>query len=99
MQPPESFTCRTDNSKAVTNVLNCLSSGSRKDSDCYVEVTVENVMFTVMGKTKTTQSRASLQSALFDDFSIECADKGNIQFVVSLSTILDCLQVFSSLML
>ena len=47
----ESFNCRIDNSKIVTNALNCLSVGSanRKDINCYIEINADLIVFTVTG--------------------------------------------------
>ena len=66
----------------------------KKDAKCYVEVSQDQIVFIVTGKSRTTQARASLQSSVFDAFEIETPNEGHIQFVVTLSTVLDCLQVF-----
>ena len=90
------FTCRTANSKTLTNVLLRLggSYSMRKDQRCSVEVTNESISFLVRGKSKSTEGRASLQSALFDDYYCSCTT--TINFSLNLTTVLDCLLLFGT---
>lgn len=41
MAAVQSFSCRIDNVKSITDVLTCLSGDLSKDQPCYIEVTSE----------------------------------------------------------
>lgn len=93
-----SLACRIENSKTFTNVLSCLCPSIRKELPMYVEATSQSIVFIVSGKSKSTQSRATLQSAIFDEYfcGSNSDDDGSVQFVVDINTVLDCLQLFGS---
>ncbi len=41
MDDPQSFSCRIDNIKSVTDVLNCLSVEQNKDQPCHIEASTD----------------------------------------------------------
>lgn len=43
MEEVQSFSCRIDNVKSITDVLTCLSGDLNKDQPCYIEVTNEGM--------------------------------------------------------
>ena len=90
----QSFSCRTESSKTITQVLQRLCHHTaRKDQECQVEVTKDNISFLVTGKAKTAEGRACLDSVLFEDYFCSC---DVLSFTVNLIALLDCLLLFGS---
>ena len=88
------FSCRTESSKTITQVLLRLCNhNARKDQECRIEVTSESIVFLVTGKAKTVEGRASFDSALFEQYFCSC---DVISFAVNMNTLLDCLLLFGS---
>lgn len=44
MDDNQTFSCRIDNVKSITDVLTCLSGDVSKDLPCYIEVTAEGMI-------------------------------------------------------
>jgi hypothetical protein len=96
------FSCRIENSKAMADVLTCLSNNSKKDQPCLIEATPEALQFVVMGKAKSTQSIVNLRADLFDEYVIKDPTEAqveadlSIKLSLNLTTLLDCFQIFGS---
>ena len=94
------FSCRIENSKAISDVLTCLSNGgSKKDQPCHIEATPEALTFVMLGKAKSTQSIITLRHDLFDDYDVQDStvqEEPSIKLSLNLTTLLDCFQIFGS---
>ena len=93
------FSCRIESSKAISDVLTCLSSSSKKDQPCHIEATPEALTFVMLGKAKSTQTIISLRQDLFDEYDVQdptVHDDPSIKLSLNLTTLLDCFQIFGS---
>ena len=93
------FSCRIESSKAISDVLTCLSSSSKKDQPCHIEATPEALTFVMLGKAKSTQSIITLRHDLFDEYDVQdptVQEEPSIKLSLNLTTLLDCFQIFGS---
>eukprot|EP01038_Epipyxis_sp_PR26KG_P005133 gene5133-7149_t len=91
-----SFSCRIDNLKAIGNVLSCLTDSNAdlsKDQVCHIEATKEELKFTVVGLTKSTQAWITLPTQMFEEFVCEV---DIVKFSVHLPVLIDCFQMFGT---
>lgn len=91
----ELFSCRMENSKVLSEILLCLTGNDRKESICHIEAGFDAIIFEVSGKGKTYQARAILKPEIFEDYVFENTESDEpMKFSLSLSILLDCLQIF-----
>jgi hypothetical protein len=88
---PALFSCRLGCARDLATMLSCLSHGSRKEQHALVEVNVEGLSVIVAGRAKTTQAQGTLAKDIFSAY--ECEQDGG-RFVLNLTALLDCLQIF-----
>mmetsp|Transcript_23496 Transcript_23496/g.39863 ORF Transcript_23496/g.39863 Transcript_23496/m.39863 type:complete len:276 (-) Transcript_23496:344-1171(-) len=97
------FSCRIENAKVVTDILSAIHAGG-KDNVCEVKASARAVVFSVLGRGKNTQARATMQAGLFEEFIFESGQQhessgraeGGMHFCINLTTLLDCLLLFGS---
>ena len=94
------FSARIENSKAICEILMCLSTGTRKDQQCHIEATPELLTFVVTGKAMSTQSIVNLRPELFESYIVEDSsaedNEPSVKLSLNLITLLDCFQIFGS---
>lgn len=104
------FSCRIENSKVVTDILSAIQGG--KDHTCEVKASSRALVFSVLGRGKSTQARATMQAGLFEEYIFESGVRGSssssgthpsdsssesvMHFSINLTTLLDCLLLFGS---
>ena len=103
MNMDEYFSCRTSNSKVLSNVLTSLSVNQKKEQSCYVCAEEDSLTISVTSLSKATRAKVSMDKDLFEDYQCQYDESGatkggvgSIQFGLSLSTFLDCLTLTSS---
>lgn len=105
------FSCRIENSKIVTDILNAIHAGGREQDHqlhlCEVKASEKSLVFSVLGRAKSTQARATLPAELFEEYIFESrGPEGRennlserdrvVQFSINLTVLLDCMQLFGS---
>ena len=103
------FSCRIENAKIMTEILTAIHAGGKDTHVCEVKASARAVVFSVLGRGKSTQARATLQAGLFDEFIFESEGRGGdsdsllgtgaesvMHFSINLTTLLDCLLLFGS---
>ena len=84
-------------------------SGGVRERVCEVRASARAVVFSILGRGKSTQARATLQAGLFEEYIFECGSEGLsaghsgtsgtesvMHFSINLTTLLDCLLLFGS---
>jgi hypothetical protein len=64
------FSCRIGNSKIVADILSAIHAGG-KDHICEVKASARALVFSVVGRGKSTQARATLQADIFEEYIFE----------------------------
>ena len=102
------FSCRIENAKVMTDILSAIHAGGKaQDHVCEVKASARAVVFSVLGRGKSTQARATMQAGLFEEFifesggrdasdSLSTASESVMHFSINLTTLLDCLLLFGS---
>lgn len=70
------FSCRIENSKIMTDILNAIHAGG-KDHLCEVKASARALVFSVIGRGKSTQARATLPAEIFEEYIFESSSGGS----------------------
>jgi hypothetical protein len=89
----KSFSCRTDNIKSISDILNSLYFEANKDQPCFIEASHSEITFIVMSNSKSLQARLILTVEIFEDYLCE---SDSVRFAINLTVFLDCLRLFGS---
>jgi hypothetical protein len=87
------LSCKISNAKEIYNLLTCICD-SKKEQQANVRLHPKGIEITVQSQTRTLQSQSTLSSDLFEQFSCETADQDDIDFEISLKSLIDCLTIF-----
>ena len=75
-QEDQIFSCRLENSKVMTDILTAIHGGG-KEQICEVKASSRALVFSVIGRGKSTQARATLQADIFEEYIFEsCRSRG-----------------------
>lgn len=89
-----SLSCKVDSARNVFNLLSCIADG-RPEQVAQVDISDEELSFTIVTAAHTMQTHCALPAELFEQYEVahdlEAAD---MRFWVPLHTVLECLQVF-----
>lgn len=76
LEEDQIFSCRIENSKIMTDILTAIHAGG-KDHICEVKASARALVFSVIGRGKSTQARATLQAEIFEEYIFESSGSGD----------------------
>ena len=87
------MSCRCNNAKEIFNLLTCISD-SKKEQQANIRLHPAGIDVTVQSQTRTLQSQSCLSHDLFQEYSLDNSENADVEFEISLKSLIDCLTIF-----